>query len=825
MSSKQQQKSVDLIEFCTNSGDNMDVLDKPNTGVVQKMVMSETASASLIATAVAKLTTSSVTTTAPSVTNSALNKSESDSISSNQKSDNVTGTTDTVIITTTMSSTTKAAAAAPLNEPIQLNPSQESSDSDVKDVQSEVSDLSSISDSDSSDKTNECENSLIYIRDVSKGSYLEEMHEVPLSNTPIDLEQEEETEEVDHLSPLIMDNHTVLEHRELFKESLNNLKEFHPGASHYRTTSLTDSTKDSPATSDSDSRIFSSFEQRRDSNESAQHDYSSDAVSSDENAKDSCDVQQSMAKLHTNKEHHQEIKSDDEDDDEPIEIPTDEMSEKIVQQVEFYFSNENILKDAFLLKHVRRNKEGFVSLKLISSFKRVRQLTKDWRVVGYAIKLKSKIIEVNDLGTKIRRLEALPVFDETMPSRTVVATDLPIDKVTIEKVSEIFSKFGEIALIRILHAGGQIPPDVRQFMNKYPELHQKECAFVEYTESKSARNAMAMETEMHLYEMVAPKKKTGKKASVSKLIESYIYANTPHTESERSRPPSSAANNTDFKLRRNSSNFYVKPEHLCNNLPSSNPQSVSPTMQMHQHVPSLQSPRKYSFNNDNCEHFGRRVSNTMMGNNDLSRKYSSCSEGYSSCSEMSRRTSNCSDMSRRTSNCSDGPMFNRRLSGCSDFCACSRRSSQCSSDQFRRISQCSDHNRRFSNTSMNYDRRMSNGSDGGRRISFDGDYDRKISVGSNGCDHYRKISGTYDSMPRKYSNGDLRKVSVDSGYERKFSNSSMNEYGSSPRSRSNSFLMNTNKNSENLVRTPIGPDGSKGFSTRARKVGQVVVPV
>lgn len=691
----------------------------------------------------------------------------------------------------------------------------------MNEVHSET-DISSGCESDI-EKTNECEDSLVYIRDMTK-PYLEEMHEVPLSNTPIDIETEQEkTEEVDHLSPLIMDNHTVLEHRELFKESLNNLKEFHPGASHFRALSLTQTDTTDLTTTDSDSRSLSSFERRRDSSGSATNDYSSDAVSSDENAKDSCDVQQSKANSHSKEhdhdhehEHEHHLSKSDDENDEPIEIPTDEMAEKIVTQVEFYFSNENILKDAFLLKHVRRNKEGFVSLKLISSFKRVRQLTKDWRVVGYAIKLKSKTIEVNDSGNKIRRLESLPVFDETMPSRTVVATDLPFDKVTIEKVSEIFSKFGEIALIRILHAGGQIPPDVRQFINKYPELHQKECAFVEFTESKSARNAMSMETEMQLYEMVAPKKKTGKKASVSKLIESYIYANNVHSDSERNRPTV----NPDFKLRRNSSNFYVKPEHVCNSLPPQNPQSVSPT-QMHQH--QQQSPRKYSFNNENCEHYGRRMSNSMLGTNDISRKYSNCSEGYSSCSEISRRTSNCSDMSRRTSNCSDAPMFSRRLSGCSDYCSCSRRPSQCS-DQYRRISQCSDHNRRFSNTSMNFERRMSNGSEGGRRISFDGDYDRKMSIGSNGCEHYRKISGTYDSMPRKYSNGDLRKVSVDSGYERKFSNSSMSDYGTSPRSRSNSFLMNTNK-SENLVRTPIGPDGSKGFSTRARKVGQVVVPV
>lgn len=119
MSSTQQQKSVDLIEFSNNS-DNMDVLDKPNTGVVQKMVMSGTASASLIATAVAKLTTSSVTTTAPS-TVPVVNKSESDSTTDspdNQKLDNVGA--DTVMNSTS----TTVTIAAPLSETIPLIPTQ-----------------------------------------------------------------------------------------------------------------------------------------------------------------------------------------------------------------------------------------------------------------------------------------------------------------------------------------------------------------------------------------------------------------------------------------------------------------------------------------------------------------------------------------------------------------------------------------------------------------------------------------------------------------------------------------------------------------------------
>merc|ERR1712117_203022 len=123
----------------------------------------------------------------------------------------------------------------------------------------------------------------------------------------------------------------------------------------------------------------------------------------------------------------------------PFSEPDEDLCEKITQQVEFYFSDANITKDKFLLKHVKRNKEGFVSLKLISSFKRVKHLTKDWRQVAFAIKKCSDKLEVNDLETKVRRLEELPPYDETTPSRTVVVLNLPMDRPTIEGVAEIFT--------------------------------------------------------------------------------------------------------------------------------------------------------------------------------------------------------------------------------------------------------------------------------------------------------------------------------------------------------------------------------------------------
>lgn len=68
-------------------------------------------------------------------------------------------------------------------------------------------------------------------------------------------------------------------------------------------------------------------------------------------------------------------KADSGIEDVTFEIPDAQLAAQIVEQVEFYFSDAHILKDAFLLKHARRNRDGFISLKLITSFKKVTQLS------------------------------------------------------------------------------------------------------------------------------------------------------------------------------------------------------------------------------------------------------------------------------------------------------------------------------------------------------------------------------------------------------------------------------------------------------------------
>ena len=116
-------------------------------------------------------------------------------------------------------------------------------------------------------------------------------------------------------------------------------------------------------------------------------------------------------------------------------------------------------------------------------------------------------------------MDPLPEYDETTPSRTVVALNLPIERPTIEAVAELFSVCGEIVLVRILRPGNPIPADVKPFANKHPEMTDKVCALVEYEKTEFAHKAVkdlnkeGSEEGMKVMELTAPPPKKTKPAS------------------------------------------------------------------------------------------------------------------------------------------------------------------------------------------------------------------------------------------------------------------------------------------------------------------------
>ena len=118
---------------------------------------------------------------------------------------------------------------------------------------------------------------------------------------------------------------------------------------------------------------------------------------------------------------------------------TEEQRAKILTQVEFYFSDANLPTDAFLMKRVRADPEGWVPLGVICGFNRVKQLLKKHphTVVADILAEKSTLLIVDDARAKLRRAQPLPDFDlEDVQSRTVVAENFGADTPTIDGVRQ-----------------------------------------------------------------------------------------------------------------------------------------------------------------------------------------------------------------------------------------------------------------------------------------------------------------------------------------------------------------------------------------------------
>ncbi|BAT99944.1 hypothetical protein LR48_Vigan499s004700 [Vigna angularis] len=78
--------------------------------------------------------------------------------------------------------------------------------------------------------------------------------------------------------------------------------------------------------------------------------------------------------------------------------PDPQLQNKIVTQIDYYFSNENLIKDTFLRQNM--DDQGWVPIKLIAGFNKVMYLTDNIQIILEAVR-NSSAVEVQ--GDKIRR--------------------------------------------------------------------------------------------------------------------------------------------------------------------------------------------------------------------------------------------------------------------------------------------------------------------------------------------------------------------------------------------------------------------------------------
>jgi len=170
--------------------------------------------------------------------------------------------------------------------------------------------------------------------------------------------------------------------------------------------------------------------------------------------------------------------------------PSQDVVISMVSLLDHYFSDENLVKDKFLLKHVRRNKQGYVSVKLLTSFKKLKHLSRsDWRVTAFCCK-SSQNLELNHSGNKVKRREQLPHIDLPTTSIKTILAKLPTgDMMTVDEISFIFRKFGSLSTVRLIRPGKEVPLDLRNHVAKHPELGQSTCAVVEFDRTEECQNA------------------------------------------------------------------------------------------------------------------------------------------------------------------------------------------------------------------------------------------------------------------------------------------------------------------------------------------------
>lgn len=193
----------------------------------------------------------------------------------------------------------------------------------------------------------------------------------------------------------------------------------------------------------------------------------------------------------------------EEDDDNPEESfdaviandptwaePSNDVVISMVALLDHYFSDENLVKDKFLLKHVRRNKQGYVSVKLLTSFKKLKHLSRsDWRVTAFCCK-SSKHLELNHSGNKVKRREQLPHIDLPTTSIKTILAKLPTGEImTVDEISFLFRQFGSLSTVRLIRPGKEVPLDLRNHVAKHPELGQSTCAVVEFDKTEECQNA------------------------------------------------------------------------------------------------------------------------------------------------------------------------------------------------------------------------------------------------------------------------------------------------------------------------------------------------
>lgn len=124
--------------------------------------------------------------------------------------------------------------------------------------------------------------------------------------------------------------------------------------------------------------------------------------------------------------------------DSPPQLTGEALNAALIQQLEFYFSKENLAQDAYLVSQM--DAQQFVPVSIIANFKRVMALSTDSKVVVEAMKQCSNI--------KLNAEETMVAPNLKSKRNTLILRDIPADTPE-EEIRGIFSAEGCASVVSV----------------------------------------------------------------------------------------------------------------------------------------------------------------------------------------------------------------------------------------------------------------------------------------------------------------------------------------------------------------------------------------
>jgi len=183
-----------------------------------------------------------------------------------------------------------------------------------------------------------------------------------------------------------------------------------------------------------------------------------------------------------------------------IAVPDKNQLKKIADYIQYdILSDYGLIRDKYIFQQLFEKKNSWVSIKFLSSFRRVKQLAKDWRVVAFAFCFYADLgfLEISKCGLKLRRKVPVgQIVKDTHKQKSTQKT-----KMVVIKIHDVI--FRNEALLKTFLGSAQhgiypvnfekiVPGHEIKGMNKsysthIPDLGTTNCCIVDYNCEDHAR--------------------------------------------------------------------------------------------------------------------------------------------------------------------------------------------------------------------------------------------------------------------------------------------------------------------------------------------------